>query len=85
MNFTPTWANSARVVGVKVNAEEQKKNEKISPLSVLEGGDVLVSNLTNVLEVSRDKLLCILTNSKSFLIQCISCKCRFCSINAVVQ
>lgn len=52
ISFAPLWANSARVVGVRVNAEEKAMNELSSPLSSLEAGDVVISNLTNVLEVS---------------------------------
>jgi hypothetical protein len=51
VSFAPAWANSARVVGVKMSAEEKALNEKSSPLSAVDAGDLVISNLTNVLEV----------------------------------
>ena len=68
VNFSPLWANSARVVGVKVSAEEKAKNERSSPFASVEAGDVVISNLTNVLEVSKSSA--IIMRSSSLL--CVS-------------
>jgi hypothetical protein len=52
VSYSQKWANSARVVGIKVTSAEKEKNEASVPLAALQGGDVVISNLTNVLEVS---------------------------------
>ena len=51
VSFSAQWANAARIVGVKLSSEVRAQNEKKSPYSEVEAGDVVVSNLTNVLEV----------------------------------
>lgn len=56
--YEPVWANTARVVGRKLDAKEKAENDVKFPLSEINPGDLVISNLSNILEILVYESLC---------------------------